>query len=105
MLRQREGWLVPFVAKLLRADGGALSLLAAGAADGPAFRSSPDGKARAPTYAKVDMYHYEMAAPLWEIVWAYWRGERPAWWRRTYEEPLVPVVRLDEGGELVRAGP
>ena len=105
MLRQREGWLVPFVAKLLRADGGALSLLAAGAADGPAFRSSPDGKARAPTYAKVDMYHYEMAAPLWEIVGAYWRGERPAWWRRTYEEPLVPVVRLDEGGELVRAGP
>ena len=105
MLRQREGWLVPFVAKLLRADAGALSLLAAGAADGPAFRSSPDGKARAPTYAKVDMYHYEMAAPLWEIVWEYWRGERPAWWRRTYEEPLVPVVRLDEGGELVRAGP
>ena len=31
-----------------------------------------------------------------------WRGERPAWWKRTYEEPLIPVVRL-EGGELVRA--
>ena len=102
MLRQREGWLIPFVAKVLRADA-ALALFAAGAADGPAFRSSADGKARAPTYAKVGIPLRDggaardcagvLARRAAGVVEADVRGAAGA------------GGRLDEGGELVRAGP
>ena len=61
---------------------------------------------RPPQLARVDMYKYEMAAPLWELAPRYLGGEAVAWWRRAYEEPLVPPVRLDAAsGRLVRAQP
>ena len=55
------------------------------------------------------MYRYEMAAPLWELAQQWWaaaeRGDAPplVWWRRSYEEPLIPTVLLGSGGRLERA--
>ncbi|CAB9498897.1 Lipase maturation factor 1 [Seminavis robusta] len=61
-------------------------------------------------YAKVDMYHYEMAAPLWTILQDYYenfcrsldtttsRNDKPKavyWWKRTYKEPLIDSVKWD----------
>ena len=52
------------------------------------------------------MYHYEMAEPLWALVARWWgapTGAPITWWRRTYEEELVPVVALDpKSGSLAR---
>ena len=69
-----------------------------------------------PLYAKVDMYRYEMTAPLWELLPRYasvvWGGKIEGntgsatvqWWNRHYEEPLLPVVAFDfQRGQLVRA--
>ncbi len=69
-----------------------------------------------PSYAKVDMYRYEMAAPLWDLLPRYFyllwgnmvgadsSGAAIPWWIRHYEEPLLPVVAFDfQQGQLVRA--
>lgn len=77
-----------------------------------------------PLYAKVDMYRYEMAAPLWELLPQYflrtvWKKSENEyknetetegsnytvrWWNRYYEEPLLPVIAFDaRRGKLVRA--
>ncbi|VEU37182.1 unnamed protein product [Pseudo-nitzschia multistriata] len=58
-----------------------------------------------PLYAKVDMYHYEMAAPLWKIASEYFNGVfsdsskdggyKIQWWNRYFKENLVPVVTVD----------
>jgi len=57
--------------------------------------------------AKVDMYRYQMAAPLWDILYDYWQqwaitfGWSPktakstkaiTWWNRTYQESLIAPV-------------
>jgi len=63
-----------------------------------------------PLYSKVEMYRYEMAAPLWEIAPNYLRvflgignskdednDKTPVqWWNRYYEENLIPVVSFDQ---------
>lgn len=47
-------------------------------------------------YAKVDMYHYQMAAPLWEILPRYLKGQSDiVWWNRTFEDVLIPPVELN----------
>jgi hypothetical protein len=60
-------------------------------------------------YAKVDMYHYRMTEPLWNIVWKYWTNsndnksirkivngyEKGIWWERKFEQSLVPIVTVD----------
>jgi len=102
MLRGRETWLYSFLARLLSADEGALSLLDASAR--AAFAPAGGGaKLRAPKFAKVDMYHYTMAAPLWQLASRWARGETVAWWAREYEQSLVPAVLLNERGQLARA--
>lgn len=97
MLQQREQWLFAFLAKILAADPLALSLL-----DGSG-RTLISERGR-PRIAKVDMWHYRMAAPLWEIALRAWRREEVIWWERRREEGLVPPVRLQPGTErLVEA--
>ena len=100
MLQQREAWLYTLLEQLLRGDESPWPLLDAQSvahlrAAGP------------PVYAKVDMYEYTMAAPLWELAarwWAQRAGAPPlVWWRRAYEEPLIPVVQLGADGRLQRA--
>ncbi len=70
-----------------------------------------------PMYVKVDMYRYEMADPLWVLLPKYFRGlwvgmnndektdsANIQWWKRYYEEPLLPVITFDqEQRQLVRA--
>ncbi len=60
-----------------------------------------------PLYAKVDMYRYKMAAPLWVLLPKYLRGllemkydgktgsTNVQWWNRYYEEPLLPAIAFD----------
>lgn len=108
MLQQRERWLYALLAQLLAdgADAAAVKLLDASAADGPAFRDPrPPHAPRKPRLAKVDMYHYEMAEPLWTLAARWWRAPAAplTWWKRTLEEELVPVVALDpKSGNLHR---
>lgn len=94
-LRQRESWLYILLAKILDADDTIekpwLNLLDKSAADflGSAYEASP-------RYAKVDMWHYDMAQPLWRIVPRWVSGQGVVvWWNRTFEESLIPPVELD----------
>lgn len=63
----------------------------------------------APKYAKADIYHYQMANPLWTIIWNYWNAtttteniiydqngyEIGLWWKRKFKQSLIPVVKID----------
>ena len=111
-LHHRESWLFDFLAKILQGQ------TANDATYDPAMfpwlqlldRSSAlmisDNyfNGRTPVVAKVDMYHYKMAAPLWQIVKDYvetWfslhrsSGASVMWWKRKFEETLIPVVKFD----------
>lgn len=64
---------------------------------------------RAPIYAKVDMYRYQMSGPLWKLLPQYLSnggggmGRRIQWWNRTFAENLIPVVQLGDDQRLARA--
>jgi hypothetical protein len=68
------------------------------------LRSTYYEKEKAPRYAKVDMYHYKMAAPLSTILWRWAIGQGQIWWTRQFEESLVvPIIFDKSGGGLMRA--
>jgi hypothetical protein len=106
-LNRRETWLYMLLSKIMTENDNNrpwLDLLDTSSAD---MLRAHYSKGKVPSYAKVDMYHYEMSAPLWEILPRYVytkRGdERTKWWNRTYEENLVPVVALGKDQRLIRA--
>jgi hypothetical protein len=108
MLQRRESWLFALVAKLLDQNLGEkdrpwLDLL--DLTSRRLLRTNYNINNRAPRYVKVDMFHYKMTKPLWSIVSDYLSGETDiVWWNRTYEEELIPPVKLDEEHQqLVRA--
>ena len=107
MLQRRERWLFAFLLKLLAGDPPALSLLAAGAADGAAFRDpEPPHARKAPRYAKVDMYRYSMAEPLWLLAARWWRAPATplVWWSRVtgYRPRADPYLRRLERRDASR---
>ena len=113
-LDRRESWLYALLGKILTRNNGDediprpwLDLLDKSTAEmlREHYDGSGSGERKAPTYAKVDMYHYQMAAPLWELLPQYLTGiGRVQWWNRTYEESLIPVVAVrQETGKLYRA--
>ena len=104
MLQGREAWMLSLVARLLDANKSRreerpwLDLLD--------YTSSTKldqlyhHKYQTPLYAKIDMYHYQMAAPLWNILPKYLVSgfggqEEVVWWNRTFDEELIPPVALD----------
>ena len=114
-LRSRETWMFAFLAKLLEADDVDknddddgkrrpwLSLLDPTTAN--YLTTTYYNEKKAPRYAKVDMYHYQMASPLWNIVWqkvlAFTSGDTEraraiAWWKREFEESLVRPVSSED---------
>jgi hypothetical protein len=99
MLQGRESWLFALAAKLLDKNTANnqrpwLDLL--DAASSQLLRENYEDKHQTPLYAKVDIYRYQMAAPLWEIVPSYLKGESAViWWNRTFEEVLIPPVQID----------
>ena len=116
MLQRRERWMYRLLEELVQQHGkndatrqGAhqrpwLELLDPSSAN---YLSTTTVK-----YAKVDMYHYQMAASLRDILWEYWRqfyhegifSPVVTWWNRTYSEPLIPAVKWDaEQSLLVKA--
>ena len=52
------------------------------------------------TYAKVDMYHYRMEAPLLELLSR--DKDDLVWWTRKFEEPLVPTILFDNATASLR---
>ena len=64
-------------------------------------------RATPPRYAHVDVYRYEMAAPLWVLAARFCAAphEPLVWWTRRFEEGLLPVVTVGESGKLERADP
>jgi hypothetical protein len=73
------------------------------------LRTNYEEYSKVPMYAKVDMYHYQMAAPLWEILPLYFlkslsseNSGRGLWWNRTFEENLIPIVVLDQKSQRLQ---
>jgi hypothetical protein len=103
MLRQRESWLFSLLEKLLQPNLSRrpwLNLL--DQATARYLTESYYSQDRAPTFAKVDMYHYRMAAPLSKLMAEWWSGSGIIWWKRAYEESLVPVITWDNETEQIR---
>lgn len=95
-LRRRETWLFALIRKILESDKKErpwLDLLDRSSKD--KLNSDYYSKDGAPLYAKVDMYHYRMAAPLWQIAINSQKGDPVAWWTRSFEESLIPVVTIE----------
>lgn len=75
--RHAEGWLVPFLTRLLEGDAAILRLM------GPnPFASGP------PTYVRARLFRYEYTTRAE-------RRETGAWWRRTLVGELVPPLTLE----------
>mmetsp|Transcript_30590 Transcript_30590/g.57940 ORF Transcript_30590/g.57940 Transcript_30590/m.57940 type:complete len:104 (+) Transcript_30590:205-516(+) len=96
MLQRRERWMFELIHKILGGDTNAnderpwLTLLDPTSVEfllqhGPI------------KYAKVDMYRYRMADPLWIIASKWMRGEVVAWWARELEESLIRPVQVHSG--------
>lgn len=113
-LNRRETWLYDLLTKILIKEDGPrpwLDLLDPSSA--ALLRNHYEQHGIAPKFAKVDMYHYRMDAPLWTIgeryIHSWLKGHktqhdddstkddgRVTWWRRQFEENLIPVVSLNE---------
>ena len=100
MLEHREDWLFNLVRQMLQGSKLSHPLLDASSA------AKLAAKGRRPRYARVDMYRYQMAAPLWELLAQWWAapaGTPITWWVRMYEDRLIPPMELGKGAKLVRA--
>ena len=90
MLQQRERWLFSLLQHILADDLQSehpwLDLL-----DQSARKYLQKGPV---TYAKVDMYEYKMNDSLWNITKQRIMGLDVDWWKRNFEESLVPPVQL-----------
>jgi len=108
MLQRREQWVIVLLAKILESNGSQL--------DRPWLELLDTSSAKhfltTPKYAKVDMFRYKMAAPLWVLMKEGWyqmmnKGSdavEVVWWQRYFEEVLVePVSFHSETKNLVYA--
>ena len=104
MLRQRETWMVELLSKLLDERLSTRPWLDLFDATTTTFLLHNYNQKTYPKYARVDMFHYKMAAPLWELLPLYVSGDEVAWWNRSFEEALiVPVVFDMRRKQLVAA--
>ena len=107
MLEQREFWLLGLITKILNRNVKSrpwLDLLDVQTATW--LRDNYEQHYSIPRYAKVDMYHYQMAAPLWEILpnYLFHSNDEVIWWNRTFAEILIPIMEFDHVNDrLVRA--
>jgi hypothetical protein len=105
MLQGREQWVYGLLFKILEHEAVKRPWLALLDSKTATFLSGTYyDKDEAPRYAKVDMYHYEMAAPLSTILWRWAAGRGQIWWTRQFKEFLLPPITLDKTkGRLVLA--
>jgi hypothetical protein len=109
MLRQRESWMFSLAQKLLQSsiEPGEprpwLDLLDSRSSD--LLRTNFYDRGSAPSMVKVDMYRYEMNKPLWALGRDYWNGRELVWWKRRFEESLIPPVVLDASGTRLKLAP
>jgi len=105
MLRSRETWLFGLLSKILSGRRGRWLSLLDKSAESELFGDGREHEMGPIKYAKVDMYHYRMASPLWEIIIKLISRQEFAWWQRSYEEPLIPSVVLDKERGSLRNAP
>jgi hypothetical protein len=97
MLQSRERWVFELLRKiLLMNDAGRMGK------DKPWLAlldpSSADWLMLNPVkYAKVDMYRYRMADPIWRIVVKFLMQEEVIWWSRDFEENLIRPLEMYNG--------
>lgn len=97
-LQQRETWLYILLEKILGKGDSSnerpwLNLLATPSA--ALLRSTYDS-GNFPRFVKVDIYRYQMAAPLWSLIFhMIIHRQEITWWRREFKESLIPAVQLD----------
>lgn len=105
MINGREQWVYNLLSKILQDEAVQrpwLELLDTKTAN--LLRKTYYEKDDAPRYAKVDMYHYKMAAPLSTILWRWAVGQGQVWWTRQFEESLVvPIIFDKSSAGLIRA--
>ena len=97
-LYQREQWLFTLIEKMLKPESkGAyrpwLELL-----DGSASKYFLPHSKRNPKAVKVEMFHYMMRKPLWDLIRDNILGKdsgKVIWWSRKFEETLIPPVKWD----------
>lgn len=97
-LQNRESWVYNLLAKILNKDLGIderpwLGLLDSGSS--VFLTDSYKSKETSPKFAKVEMYEYRMAGSLWSILSSKHRGDDTVWWKRRFEETLIPPVQLN----------
>lgn len=94
MLRSRETWLYSLLEKILRGEKGRwLNLLDK---SGEIIIFGGDRI----KYAKVDMFHYRMEASLLDLMKR--ETKDLVWWKRTFEENLVPIILFDNTTDSLR---
>jgi hypothetical protein len=97
MLRQRETWLYELIAKLLDEQISARPWLDLFDASTTKLLEDGYNQKKYPKFCRVDMFHYKMAAPLWELLPIYFSGHEVTWWNRSFEETLIVPVVFDMG--------
>mmetsp|Transcript_34837 Transcript_34837/g.53416 ORF Transcript_34837/g.53416 Transcript_34837/m.53416 type:complete len:187 (+) Transcript_34837:93-653(+) len=104
-LNRRETWLYNLVEKILdqhQKNRPWLDLLDVETAS--FLKEEYYDSGNAPRFAKVDMYRYKMAAPLWSLLReGLTRKEKLIWWHRKYKESLIPPVRLNQSTKRLTA--
>ena len=94
MLRSRETWLYSLLEKVLRGEKGRFLKLLDKSAETVIFGDDII------KYAKVDMYHYQMEGSLLELMAR--EKKDLVWWKRNFEEPLVPIIVFDNATSSIR---
>lgn len=101
-LQRRERWLFKLVRGLLSAKDASQRpwLRLFDRSTQKFLNENYYSKALLPRYVKADMYHYQMAGPLWQIIYRLCVEERGsvAWWNRSYKEVLIRPVSIDSFG-------
>jgi hypothetical protein len=105
-LKNRESWLYNLLAKILDAETSVeerpwLQLLDRTSSEF-LIESYQSNESR-PVLAKVDMYEYRMAASLWSVLVTFVKGKSVVWWKRQFEESLIPPVQLNSDKRLAYA--
>ena len=102
-LQRREKWLYTLLEKILGKVGDERPWLDLLDTPSASLLQRSYSLGNGPQFAKVDMYHYQMAAPMWSLFFDIFGAREVAWWRRTFKESLIPPVQLDSSSHRLVA--
>lgn len=103
-LQRRESWLYTLLEKMLdERDDNHRPWLGLLDRESAALLQKGYQSKTGPKFAKVDRYHYRMAAPLWSLLLDLINAGEATWWKRSYKESLIPVVQFDHSRQKLAA--